>query len=74
MEDDLEDLCDKISLIGGEKVGITVTEGEFAEGRESKRGVWWAELEECERLIKKHLKPCWLGYGGWQGRWYSKKF
>lgn len=30
----MEKLCGKISLIGGEQVGITVTEGEIAEGRE----------------------------------------
>lgn len=33
MANDLEDLCGKISLTEGEKIGIQVEEGEVAEGR-----------------------------------------
>lgn len=34
MADDIETLCGKISLTGGEKIGISITEGEVAEVRE----------------------------------------
>lgn len=34
MTEGLEELCGKISLTGGEAIGISITEGEIEEGRE----------------------------------------
>jgi hypothetical protein len=34
MGDDLETLCGRISLVGGEKVGIKISEGEVSADRE----------------------------------------
>jgi hypothetical protein len=41
MVEDIEELCWKISLTEGERVGINISEGEIADARETGENVWW---------------------------------
>lgn len=52
MGDDLETLCGRISLIGGEQVGIKISEGEIVDGREKGERCLVGRIRDEKKLNK----------------------